>query len=214
MMTRLIRAWLRRVAVPTLAPRFGHEARAVVDEAFDRYERKRTTIPAEPGLGGRLMTHGAAITIALYRTLRARGLSECEATQVTASVTGAVYERMAAVPWLVARLATGSTSMRLRVATSLFRRFPFAPPAYVMCDVPAERGTVAFDVRRCPVAEHFTAEGLPGLCIASWCNLDYPLATRWGADLERRGTLVGGADRCDFRWRAKTSLRRPSRRPA
>jgi ubiquinone biosynthesis protein len=59
---------------------------------------------------------------------------------------------------------------------------------------------VAFDVRRCPVAEHFRAEGLSQLCVESWCNLDYAVAEKWGARLERTTTLAEGAERCDFRW--------------
>jgi ubiquinone biosynthesis protein len=69
-----------------------------------------------------------------------------------------------------------------------------------MVDVPAESNVVAFDVRRCPVAEYLSAQGLSELCVEAWCNLDVPLASKWGARLERTGTLAQGAERCDFRW--------------
>jgi ubiquinone biosynthesis protein len=67
-------------------------------------------------------------------------------------------------------------------------------------DVPGGEDVVAFDVRRCPVAEYFRAQGLSQVCVDAWCNLDLPLARKWGARLERTGTLAQGAERCDFRW--------------
>jgi len=39
------------------------------------------------------------------------------------------------------------------------------------------------------------------LCVDAWCNLDVPLAEKWGSRLERSTTLAEGAERCDFRWR-------------
>ena len=55
---------------------------------------------------------------------------------------------------------------------------------------------------RCPVADYLTSNGAGDLCVGTWCNLDYPLARMWGGELERHGTLAGGAKRCDFRFRA------------
>jgi ubiquinone biosynthesis protein len=89
---------------------------------------------------------------------------------------------------------------RLRFATDLFRSFPFNPPGYLMEDISAPH-EVAFDVRRCPVAEYFRRHGASEVCVATWCNLDYALAEQWGGRLERTGTLAAGADRCDFRWK-------------
>jgi L-2-amino-thiazoline-4-carboxylic acid hydrolase len=54
---------------------------------------------------------------------------------------------------------------------------------------------------RCPVAEYLTSHDATDLCVATCCNLDFPLARMWGGELERQGTLAGGAGRCDFRFR-------------
>ena len=120
---------------------------------------------------------------------------------VTARVSGRVYDKMATVPTALSMLGTGSRWDRLRRATNLFRAFPFSPPSYQMVDVVTDDDVVAFDVHRCPVAEYFRAQDLGALCVESWCNLDYPLAQRWGSELERTQTIAGGACHCDFRWR-------------
>lgn len=70
-------------------------------------------------------------------------------------------------------------------------------------DVPEPAGR-GLDMLRCPVAEYLAAHGASDLAVASWCNLDFPLARMWGGELERHGTLAGGAEHCDFRFRARS----------
>ena len=66
-------------------------------------------------------------------------------------------------------------------------------------------GEYVFDMVRCPVAEYFRSHDLADLCVQTWCNLDFPLATQWGgATLERTETLAGGGRRCDFRWKSRS----------
>jgi ubiquinone biosynthesis protein len=116
-----------------------------------------------------------------------------------------VYGHMATVPTVLSKFGWPSPHARVKRATDLFRRFPFGAPSYDMVDVPADGQVVAFDVQRCPVAEYFLTQDLGELCVESWCNLDFPLAERWGARLERTTTIAGGAERCDFRWHARTA---------
>ena len=185
-----------------LATRFDRTTiRAVVHEAFGEYERQRPSLPREPSTGGRLMVNLAALTIGLYRALERRGVPAEEAQRLTAAVTTSIYAKMAVLPTALSRLGSRSRHARLRRATDLFRRFPFSAPSYEMVDVAAGSDVVAFDVRRCPVAEYFAAQGLAELCVQSWCNLDFALAQKWGARLERPLTIAGGADHCDFRWK-------------
>jgi len=174
--------------------------RAIFDDALASYEEQKRALPTESGTGGRLMVHLAALTVALYRALEAREVPEAEARALTARVTWQAYAKMAAVPTLVSKIGTKPGRARLERATQVFRRFPFGPPAYIMEDVETTGDSVAFDVRRCPVAEYFVSQGLGELCIESWCDLDFPLATNWDATLERPRTLAAGDDRCDFRW--------------
>jgi len=201
---RLLEPLLAATARGALRERFSaDEIARILDDAFADYSGQRARLPMERQAGGRLMVHFAALTAGVYRALRARDVSERDARRLTAEMTWRVYEKLAAVPWAIARATRASAFGRLERATRLFRAFPFGAPSYDMADVPAEAGVVAFDVRRCPVAEYFRAEGLSELCAEAWCNLDVPLATKWGARLERSTTLAQGADRCDFRWRVE-----------
>lgn len=203
---RLIRWSLVSPARAALEDRFSDaDVHAVVNDAFADYERARESLPDEDQVGPRLMIHLAALTAGFHRALVARGLEPTDARRRTGLVTAAVYERMGGVPWALSRLHGKEPRARLEAATNLFRRFPFSAPGYEMVDVPAPDDVVAFDVRRCPVAEYLRAEGLAELCVETWCGLDFALAERWGARLERPQTLAGGGDRCDFRWRVVPS---------
>jgi ubiquinone biosynthesis protein len=210
---------LRLLFLPTvrraLRRRFSEpEARSILDDAWDDFEQQRPHLQKEKAVGARLMVHAAALTAGFYRALRARDVSDEEARRLTADVTGLVYEKMAGVPWMIARLSSRTRRGRLERATRAFRRFPFGPPSYQMVDIPGDEDVVAFDVRRCPVAEHLRAQGLSALCADAWCDLDFPLAKKWGARLERPLTLARGADRCDFRWRLDDVRSPAARRPA
>ncbi len=203
---RMLRPLLGPAARRVLGDRFEpRDVASILRAAFDDYERRRAEVPREGG-AARAMVHLAALTAALYRVLLARGLTEGDARRRVADLAWLVYEKMAAVPWAIACVTKRAPRARLQKATDSFRRFPFGPPGYDMVDVPAEAGVVAFDVRRCPVAEYFRAQGLAELCVEAWCDLDIALAEKWGARLERTGTLAGGADRCDFRWCVRGAL--------
>lgn len=204
---RMLKPWLGRRATAVLR---AHHEKARAQEIFEKAFRgvsQPAALDTEKSAGGRLMVECAALTLSLYRALLEEGLTEAQARAETAEVTAAIYNRMADVPWLLARLSARSPYARLERATRSFRKFPFGAPAYVMEDVPDDERTVAFNVTRCPVAEYFQKEGLPELCVESFCNLDFPLAEKWGARLERTGTLAGSAERCDFRWRVRSSER-------
>jgi len=194
---------LRAPAANTLERWYAPETAArIVDEALRRFAEERGSLSVEAGIGGAVMVRLAALTACLYRVLLSSGLTPEEARSRTAEVAWAIYHRMGFVPGAVARFAGRTPEARLRAATDLFRHFPFGPPSYDMRDVDAGAGVVAFDVRRCPVAEYFEEQGLTELCAAAFCDLDHRLAQDWSAALTREHTLARGDDRCDFRWRA------------
>jgi ubiquinone biosynthesis protein len=108
--------------------------------------------------------------------------------------------QMGEPPLLLAGAFTRDPRKRLRLATDLFRFFPFGAPGYQWRDVSGVEGEVAFDCTRCPVAELFARHNASELCVRTWCELDFPLAEKWGGRLERTGTIAMGKERCDFRW--------------
>jgi ubiquinone biosynthesis protein len=205
----LLRPLLTPLASRALRARFSRrEVRRLLRDALRDYDHQRSSILREKEAGTRFMVHFAALTLGLYRALLARGVGEVEARRWTCEVPWLAYEKMATVPWVLAASTTRDPLRRFKRATNLLRRFPFRAPTYDIVDVPSEEDVIALDVRRCAVAEYFQARGLASLCVDTWCNLDPPLARKWGARLERTGTLAQGAERCDFRWRVEPRRKR------
>jgi hypothetical protein len=98
-------------------------------------------------------------------------------------------------------LGSRASVRRMRTSVGMFLRYPFNRPGYRRADVPVPRGR-GFDILYCPIAEYLAAHDASDLALATWCNLDFQLARMWGGELERHGTIAGGAERCDFRFRA------------
>ncbi len=178
------------------------EVDRVLQQLWRNYDELVPGIPWEPTFGARMTLRLACATVAAYRALVAAGIEKDEAIRLIADVAWVACGKGAALPGLVARAFARDSVRRLRITTDLVRRFPFNPPGYVIEDVAAANGAVAFDVRRCPVADYFRSHDLGQLCVGTWCSQDYAFAEMWGGKLERKGTLAGGGDRCDFRWKA------------
>lgn len=160
------------------------------------------SLPNEPTLGAQLMTRLAAITVGLFHGFQSIGFGQEEARQKTSQVTWHIYEKLVSPFWFFTALFSSRQIQRVRRVMDIFMRFPYAAPGYQMAYVSAEEGTVAFDVRGCPAADFFHQQGLSQLCQSTFCDLDYPLADKWGVSLERTQTLAGGARFCDFRFRS------------
>lgn len=175
---------------------------AAFEDALRGYRMAPVRMPLEPSAAGRLTVRLAALTASFYKTLLHREFPPAEARRLTALVTGYVYERITAIPTAASHLLRSGTAERVSLTLQLMRTFGFGPPAFDMRDV-EEPGTIGFDVRRCPIADYFQDQELEELCVESWCNLDYEMAQRWGAKLDRTTTLARGADHCDFRFRVE-----------
>jgi ubiquinone biosynthesis protein len=172
----------------------------VLAEAWDRYYELEPSVPMERTLGAVFTTHLAAATLAIHDTLLRHGVSPQASYQLIYDIGWKFYTEMGEPPLLLAAAFTRDPHKRVRFATDLFRKFPFEQPGYLWQDVPSARDVVAFDCTRCPVAEFFANHQASELCVQTWCNLDFPLAEKWGGRLERTGTIAMGAQRCDFRW--------------
>ena len=170
---------------------------------WQRYQRLKPEIPAIPSVGGSVMVHLAAKSAAFYQELTARGQSEETSTQLFYDIAWKIYVKMGRLSSWLAGWGNRSTDGHLLKTTKLFRAFPFNSPSYEWKDVQTANNIVDFDCVRCPVAEYFQSKGLSKFCTKTWCSLDYPLAELWHAKLERTGSIVGGAHKCDFRWIVK-----------
>ena len=191
------------------APERGRFMRADVDGflkgAWARYRAQVRDLPPQPTIGSTMNVRLACFTMSFFEELLANGVERGYAIEIIADAAWRVYR-------LWARIALGIRRLSLRTRTALgfariedsgnreviSLRFPFNAPGYLIETVAADHD-LGFDVVRCPVASYFRAQGRPDLCLASWCNLDYPLAELTHEKLVRTKTLVGGDDRCDFR---------------
>jgi ubiquinone biosynthesis protein len=182
------------------------EIDAIVEATKERYRSLRPGLPAQETVGGDLMVHLAAFTLAMYRSFQACGYSAEAATSVVYDTAWRAYTRMGDVAWLLSGKLGRDGYPRLEFCLDAFLTFPFSSPAYRWEHVDVGPEVYAFDMVRCPVADYFRSQGMGELCVNTWCNLDFPLARQWNGELERAETLAGGGPRCDFRWR----IRQPS----
>ncbi|QQR89803.1 MAG: L-2-amino-thiazoline-4-carboxylic acid hydrolase [Myxococcales bacterium] len=183
----------------------GEAADQALAESWKRYYELEASLPIERTLGAVFTTHLALLTLAMHEALLGHDVSKDQSYQLIYDIGWKFYTRMGEPPLLLAAALTDDPDKRLRLATDLFRTFPFGSPSYGWRDVPSASGVVAFDCTRCPVAEFFSRYGASELCVNTWCKLDFPLAEKWGAHLERTGTIAMGAGHCDFRWHVTQS---------
>jgi ubiquinone biosynthesis protein len=173
----------------------------ILSQTWERYYDLEPSIAIQPTLGAVFTTHLAAATLAMHEVLLRHGVSATESHRLIYDIGWRLYVQMGEPPMLMASAFTRDPHKRLKLATDLFRAFPFGPPSYGWTDVPSADGAIAFDCTKCPVAEFFDAHNNSELCVQTWCRLDFPLAEKWGGQLQRSGTIASGAARCDFRWR-------------
>ncbi|MCR9065196.1 MAG: L-2-amino-thiazoline-4-carboxylic acid hydrolase [Cytophagales bacterium] len=171
-----------------------------------RYMAQRPEIKKETTQGGTIMVHLAAMSAAFYDELLERGKTQAEATRLFYQVAWNIYKKMGKTTWNLTGLISRNKGKRLALATKLFRFFPFSSPAYTWKDVDDEHYAVAFDCMKCPVAVYFQSKGLSKFCADTWCALDFPLAHLWHGSLLRNGSIAGGAEVCDFRWKTEKNV--------
>lgn len=172
----------------------------LLKQTWARYYELEPTVAIQPTLGAVFSTHAAALILAMHETLLRHGVVASESHRLIYDIGWSVYRQMAEPPLLIASAFTRDPRKRLKLATDLFRSFPFGAPSYGWRDVSTADGAIAFDCVKCPVAEFFASHNASELCVQTFCRLDFPLAQTWGGQLERSGTIASGAEHCDFRW--------------
>jgi ubiquinone biosynthesis protein len=181
----------------------GESVDVILKEAWDRYYELEPSIAIQPTRGAVFTTHLAAATLALHEVLLRHGTSTADSHRLIYDIGWRIYVQMGEIPLLVASAVTRDPHKRLKLATDLFRTFPFGAPSYQWRDVLSADGSIAFDCTKCPVAEFFAKHDASELCVQTFCQLDFPLAEKWGGQLFRTGTIASGAAICDFRWKPK-----------
>ncbi|MEO8453284.1 MAG: AarF/UbiB family protein, partial [Gemmatimonadota bacterium] len=180
-------------------------------QVWARYYELEPSIAIQPTLGAVFTTHLAGATLAMHETLLRHGIAAAESYRLIYDIGWRLYVQMGEPPLLVASAFTRDPGKRLKLATDLFRAFPFGGPSYGWRDVPSADGVIAFDCTKCPVADFFGNHNASELCVQTFCRLDFPLAEKWGGELRRRGTIASGAPVCDFHWTPRDAVEKTGR---
>lgn len=167
------------------------------------FREKEAKLPKQKSFGGTITIHFSCYSVAIYNSLLNTGKTKEEATDILYDICWDIYMKMGEISMLIAGIFSTDSHKKLELATQVFRIFPFSSPDYGWIDVEAEKNTVAFDCTQCQVAEYFKKFDLGDICYNTWCKLDFPLAEKWGGELERKGSIAIGEKVCDFRWKIK-----------
>jgi len=179
------------------------QVRKILAVTWKEFARLEPDLPKQETLGATFTIHLACATVAMHKALLQAGKSEDAATHLIYRIGWIIYTRMGEFPMLIAGMFSDHPYKRMELATQVFRMFPFTAPDYGWQDVEGGKDTVAFNCTRCRVAEYFKSLEMGDLCYRTWCKLDFPLAEQWGGYLERNGSIAGGADVCDFKWKVE-----------
>ena len=186
---------------PTFGRFTARDVRRLFKASWGRFDRLSSELPDEPTIGSRQNVRLASLTLAMLESLVEDGIQRDYAIELIGDTCWKIYAQWGRVPRVLSRLVSRDPATRMRVCVDAFLRFPFNRPGYRYQDVPEPAGR-GLDMLRCPVADYLGAHGASDLAVGTWCNLDFELARMWDGALERHGSLAGGADRCDFRFRA------------
>ncbi len=122
----------------------------ILDQLWSRYYEIEPTIAPQPTFGALFTTHVAAGILALHENLIGRGISAEESYRLIYQIGWRFYTQMGEPSLLIASAFTLDAAKRLKIATDIFRLFPFGSPSYQWSDVPARGNVVAFDCLKCP----------------------------------------------------------------
>lgn len=168
---------------------------------WEIYKVRVAEVDRQPTLGATVMTRLSLLTLVMFEQLSSHNLSDQEAIRTTSSILWIIYEKITNRFWVLTRVFSRTPIKRVGKAMDFFIKcFPYRSPGYEMQILNADHTEYAFNVYKCPAAEFFIKHNRGDLCVASWCNLDYPLADKWKVTLERERTIAKGDPFCNFRF--------------
>jgi len=200
----IARPWINRSIEKHLGGSYSADAIGqLIWNGWWSYNQLRKDVSRESTAGARIMVELAVVSEAFYLELLKHENSKENAIDQFNLIAWDIYERMGRLAWWITGFGSKNEFDHLRKSIMAFRSFPFGSPSYLWKDLPAEKGTVAFNCERCPVANYFKEKDLADFGFSTWCKYDYRMAELWGGKLELTNTIAGGAEVCDFKWTAK-----------
>ncbi len=182
----------------------------LLEETWQEYSMLEIDLPKQQTLGATFTIHLACASLALYNTLIKSEKNKEEAISLIYKIGWKIYTCMGKIPMLIAGIFSDAPIKKMELSTQIFRMFPFTSPDYGWEDISSDKNIIAFNCTRCQVAEYFKKFDLGDVCYQTWCKLDFPLAEQWGGQLERTGSIAGGAKKCDFRWIVSDNTKKES----
>lgn len=191
-------ALFRLLARRVLGADLGLVRDSVLASADRQYEKLAPKIAMAVTPGGRLEMRTSAYLLALFRAMRAAGISEDRAY---ASLSRAFFQVMRRVWQLPDAIVPPvlSPMTRTKLQARMARALVFRDPDWAMREI-AWDGRFGLDVTRCVLRDFFASEGAEPLCDAVVCREDVLMADERGVRFTRTGTLARGDARCDFRY--------------
>jgi len=159
-------------------------------------ELQRTRVRHSPGVN--LLLRYMQWDYALYRALQEHGIGQQQAGEWIEQINWQIFAPASALAFKLSRLRSRRLQTRIQWLLDALFNLVFTRP-FRRTTLPSVAG-VAFDVQVCPLASYLREQGAPELTHFAACSLDYRMASDWGVTLQRRQTLAGGADYCDFRF--------------
>ena len=168
-------------------------------QARARWNVVAQDLPIEPSISGRISVVAAGMLLALAQALTADGIERSYANRLVRDISWAAYMRSMGkgMPGLMRTLAP-NPQRRLKAAMDIGLKLEFTEPSYRHRRVSFAGGD-GFDMLRCPIADYLKSQDASDLCVTAFCSLDFRIFELIDLQLERSGTIAGGAELCDFR---------------
>ena len=165
-------------------------------------ELERETPPMRKRMNRGFFALGVPV-LALYQVLRAQGVAHDSALGEIEALLRAAYAVRLSSPAMRAFAGRMFRLPIVRNAIAGAAERAREPGGFVMRRVESDdpNTLLALDVEHCPLAELFARHEVPELGPLICMIDDLMAAALPGVELERTGTIAGGASRCDFRYR-------------
>ncbi len=151
---------------------------------WKNYGIRVTDLEKQNTFGSKVMVKLSLLTLMIFQQLVNQKLPDHKAIQLTAKINWIIYEKLTNRFWVFTRVFSKRPIKRVGKAMNFFiKYFPYRRPGYEMEILKTENTEYAFNVYKCPAAEFFNKHDRSDLCVASWCDLDYPLAKKWEVTL-------------------------------
>lgn len=184
----------------TLSKRLGADrAENIMARVWNDYHEKLLELSPMATWRGNLNLRFAVISVGLYKSFLAEGLSKNESREALHHLAWDAYKIIGNLAWYAGKRKNKLS--RVRRTMKIFRKALFPEPDFGWEEVREEENTVGFNCTKCPIASHFERENLSEVCVESICSLDEKLSEQWGIKFVREKTIAGGSDICDFRWK-------------